>query len=64
MRSRVNVESVIGANDDYSVSDGSKSYRSAIEVHLGGARHVLDRFHVVRWFTDALTLVRRDLQRR
>jgi transposase len=46
------------------VSDGSKSYRSAIEVHLGGARHVLDRFHVVRWFTDALTLVRRDLQRR
>ncbi len=25
---------------------------------------MLDRFHVVRWFTDALTLVRRDLQRR
>ena len=45
------------------VSDGSKSYRSVIQVHLGGARHVLDRFHVVRWFTDALTLVRRDLQR-
>ncbi len=46
------------------VSDGSKSYKTAIEVHLGSARHVLDRFHVVRWFTDALTLVRRDLQRR
>ena len=46
------------------VCDGSKSYRSAIEAHLGGACHVLDRFHVVRWFTDALTLVRRDLQRR
>ena len=46
------------------VSDGSKSYRSAIETHLGSARHVLDRFHVVRWFTDALTLVRRELQRR
>ncbi len=46
------------------VSDGSKSYRAAIETHLGGARHVLDRFHVIRWFTDALTLVRRELQRR
>ena len=28
------------------------------------ARHVLDRFHVVRWFTEGLTLVRRELQRR
>ena len=46
------------------VSDGSKSYRAAIDQHLGHTRHVLDRFHVVRWFTDALTLVRRDLQRR
>ena len=46
------------------VSDGSKSYRAAIDVHLGGARHVLDRFHVVRWFTEGLTAVRRDLQRR
>ena len=27
-------------------------------------RHVLDRFHVVRWFAQGLTLVRRDLQRR
>jgi len=25
---------------------------------------VLDQFHVIRWFTDALTLVRRELQRR
>ena len=33
------------------VSDGSKSYRAAIGVHLGGARHVLDRFHVVRWLS-------------
>lgn len=46
------------------VSDGSKSYKTAIDAHLGSARHVLDRFHVVRWFTGALTLVRRDLQRR
>lgn len=46
------------------VSDGSKSYRAAIDAHLGHARHVLDRFHVVRWFAEGLTLVRRDLQRR
>jgi transposase len=46
------------------VSDGSKSYKTAIDAHLGGARHVLDRFHVARWFAEALTLVRRDLQRR
>jgi transposase len=46
------------------VSDGSKSYKTAIDTHLGGARHVLDRFHVIRWFAEGLTLVRRDLQRR
>lgn len=46
------------------VSDGSKSYKTAIDAHLGHARHVLDRFHVIRWFADGLTLVRRDLQRR
>ena len=27
-------------------------------------RHVLDRFHVARWFTEGLTLVRREIQRR
>ncbi len=46
------------------VSDGSKSYKAAIEVHLAGATHVLDRFHVVRWFAAGLTLVRRNAQRR
>ena len=46
------------------VSDGSKSYKAAIDTHLGHARHVLDRFHVVGWFAQGLTLVRRDLQRR
>lgn len=46
------------------VSDGSKSYKAAIDRHLGHARHVLDRFHVVRWFAAGLTLVRRDVQRR
>jgi transposase len=46
------------------VSDGSKSYKAAIDAHLRHARHVLDRFHVIRWFAQGLTLVRRDLQRR
>ena len=46
------------------VSDGSKAYKSAIDTHLGPARHVLDRFHVIRWFSAGLTQVRRDIQRR
>lgn len=46
------------------VSDGSKSYRTAIDARLGHATHVLDRFHVVRWFSPGLTLSRRDVQRR
>ena len=46
------------------VSDGSKAYKTAIDAHLGHARHVLDRFHVIRWFAAGLTQVRRDVQRR
>ena len=46
------------------VSDGSRSYRAAIAQYLPDARHVLDRFHVARWFNQGLTLVRRELQRR
>ena len=46
------------------VSDGSHSYQATIAQYLPDARHVLDRFHVVRWFTQGLTLVRRELQRR
>ena len=42
----------------------SCSYQAAIARYLPGARHVLDRFHVARWFTQGLTLVRRELQRR
>ena len=45
------------------VTDGSPAYRSAIAAHLGHARHVLDRFHVIRWFSAGLTAVRRDVQR-
>ena len=46
------------------VCDGSAAYKAAIEVRLGHARHVLDRFHVIRWFAAGLTAVRRDIQRR
>ena len=46
------------------VSDGSRSYQAAIAQYLPDSRHVLDRFHVARWFTQGLTLVRRELQRR
>ena len=46
------------------VSDGSKAYTAAIAKRLGHARHVLDRFHVIRWFAAGLTAVRRDVQRR
>jgi len=45
------------------VSDGSGAYRSAIDRWLPDADHVLDRFHVARWFTSCLIEVRRRLQR-
>ena len=32
------------------VTDGSYSYRAAIQLYLPGSRHVLDRFHAARWF--------------
>ena len=46
------------------VTGGSRAYKSAVDAHLGHARHVLDRFHVIRWFAAGLTAVRRDVQRR
>jgi transposase len=46
------------------VSDGSESYKAAIDRHLGHATHVLDRFHVARWFAAGLVEVRRRIQRR
>ena len=51
-------------NVEIVVTDGSKSYKTAIDSHLGHATHILDRFHVVRWFASGLTLVRREVQRR
>ncbi len=46
------------------VTDGSAAYKASIGACLPQARHVLDRFHVIRWFTAGLTAVRRDVQRR
>ncbi len=46
------------------VTDGSAAYSTAARAMLPQARHVLDRFHVVRWFAAGLTQMRRDLQRR
>ena len=46
------------------VTDGSKAYKASIDACLPHARHVLDRFHVIRWFTAGLVAVRRDVQRR
>lgn len=45
------------------VSDGSIAYRTAIHDHLGHATHVLDRFHVARWFAAGMIEVRRRIQR-
>jgi transposase len=45
------------------VSDGSKAYQAAIRRWLPDARHVLDRFHVARWFTRGVIEVRRRIQR-
>jgi transposase len=45
------------------VTDGSGSYRAAVEHQLGHAVHVVDHFHVVRWFASGLIEVRRRVQR-
>ena len=46
------------------VTDGSAAYKASVDACLPHARHVLDRFHVIRWFCAGLTAVRRDIQRR
>jgi transposase len=45
------------------VSDGSTAYRAAIQQQVGHATHVLDRFHVARWFAAGMIEVRRRIQR-
>lgn len=44
-------------------SDGLASYRASIQAHLGHATHVLDRFHVARWFAAGMIEARRRIQR-
>ena len=44
------------------VPNRSRPYQAAIAQYLPDARHVLDRFHVVRWFTQGLTHLRREIQ--
>ena len=46
------------------VTDGSRAYKASVDACLPCARHVLDRFHVIRWFCAGLTAARRDIQRR
>jgi transposase len=36
-------------------------YKSAIDIHLPKAIHVLDRFHIVQWINEALNQLRRRL---
>ena len=43
------------------VTDGSRAYKASVDACLPQARHVLDRFHVIRWFCAGLTAVRRDI---
>lgn len=45
------------------VTDMAECYRKAVRTHLPHARHVADRFHVVRNFAKALVSARRDAQR-
>ena len=45
------------------VTDGSPAYKAAIDARLGHAEHVLDRFHVIRWFSAGPAAARRNAQR-
>ncbi len=45
------------------VTDMAECYRKAVRKHLPHARHVADRFHVVRNFSKALVSARRDAHR-
>jgi transposase len=36
-------------------------YKGAIETHLPHVVHILDRFHIIQWINEALTLLRRRL---
>jgi transposase len=44
-------------------TDMAPAYLSAVMEHLPAADLVLDRFHVVKWFNEKLTTLRRQVQR-
>ena len=43
---------------------GHAPTNASVDAVCPTPRHVLDRFHVIRWFCAGLTQVRRDIQRR
>ena len=45
------------------VTVGASPYKAAVDEYLPRAQHLLERFHVIRWFGTALVQLRRDLQR-
>lgn len=54
-RHKKNIESV--------ASDMGKAYLFAVRENLPNATHVLDHFHVVKYFNDRLSALRRELHR-
>ena len=44
-------------------TDMSSAYYSAVLKNIPNAKHVFDRFHIVKLMNDKLTTLRRDLQR-
>lgn len=54
-RSRAHIQAV--------ATDMASGYMAAVLEHLPQANLVLDHFHLVKWFNDKLTLLRRQLYR-
>jgi transposase len=44
-------------------TDMSSAYYAAVMKHLPDAKHVFDRFHIVKLMNEKLTVLRRELQR-
>lgn len=51
------------ANIKAVATDMSSAYYSAVLKNIPNAKHVFDRFHIVKLMNDKLTMLRRDLQR-
>ena len=54
-RSKANIKAV--------ATDMASGYMAAVTEHLPGADLVLDHFHLVKWFNDKLSLLRRQMYR-